>query len=56
MTPNESNHNLYIIIKTRRCVIIILYVHDLMFMGDHTSELLFLEDNLKNGLKCLNLE
>jgi len=55
MTFNESNHNLYIIIKTGRCVSIILYVDDLMFMGDHTSELLFLEEQLEKRFEMSKL-
>jgi hypothetical protein len=55
MTRNESDHNLYILIKNGRCVIIILYVDDLM-LTVIIPQNYYSWKNLKNGLKCLNLE
>lgn len=55
MTRNELDHNLYSLIENERCVIIILYVDDMMFVGDHTLKLLFLEEQLEKRFEMSKL-
>ncbi len=55
MICNELDHNLYIVIENGRCVIIILYVDDLMFTGYHASKLMFLEEQLEKRFEMSKL-
>lgn len=55
MTRSQANHNLYTFIEGGLYIIIILYVDDLLLIGNHANKLAFVEAQPKQKFEMSKL-